>query len=539
MKRFLFIFLVLLLSLPAVWPFFQKGFFWTQDIIYLARIQAASHALADGQFPLRWVSDFRYGEPLFNYYAPLPYYLASFVHLLGFDFITTAKILFIIITAISGLLMYFLAKEYWGKWGGFLSTFLYIYAPYRAVDLYVRGTLSEVFAFVWFPAIFLTYHRYFQTQNKKYLWLGSLSLALLVLAHNIMSLIFIPFFLAFIIFSAYLIKKKKLLIPTFFSFILGLGLSTFFWVPAFFEKGLVQSQKTVLSLDNFVNQFVKFQNFFKPNWNGFSITHELGIVHLVFAVLAIISAIILFRNNKKNSFFIIFLFLLLLISLFMQSVQSLNFWLFIPPLQFVQFPWRFAGLSIFFLSFLGGSFLYLIKSPKLSITIVGIAIITTLFLQKNYFQPPQIQSNATDQNFIILEDAYLPKDYVPIGVKIDLPKKINGPVIAKDYSGLPVINIVKKSNFYSFNLNLEKPEEIVLPVYYFPGWRAFNKSKEIALKKQPQTGLILLSLPSGDQEISLKLTDTPLRRNSGLVSLLSLGAIGLLLLITTRKKSSA
>src|SRR3972149_6939967 len=40
------------------------------------------------------------------------------------------------------------------RFGGVLSAIFYIWAPYHAVDVYVRGAMNEAWALVFFPAIF-------------------------------------------------------------------------------------------------------------------------------------------------------------------------------------------------------------------------------------------------------------------------------------------------------------------------------------------------------------------------------------------------
>jgi hypothetical protein len=38
-----------------------------------------------------------------------------------------------------------------------MSSVFYVWAPYRALDVYVRGAMNESWAFVWFPLIFVGY----------------------------------------------------------------------------------------------------------------------------------------------------------------------------------------------------------------------------------------------------------------------------------------------------------------------------------------------------------------------------------------------
>src|SRR4030066_728885 len=112
----------------------------------------------DGQIPCRWSPDmsFGYGQAMFNFYSAFPYYLGLLYKLVfSASFIGSAKFLFAASLLIAGFGMFFLAKELWGYLGGIVSLVLYTYAPYHAVDVYVRGALSESFALAVLPFVWL------------------------------------------------------------------------------------------------------------------------------------------------------------------------------------------------------------------------------------------------------------------------------------------------------------------------------------------------------------------------------------------------
>src|SRR3990172_3966639 len=115
------------------------------DDTQVVRVQQMAQALRDGQFPVRWVADlgYGYGYPIFNFYSPLPYYIGGFFNLIGFDALVATKIMFALGILLSGIFMYFLAREFWGEVGGIVSGLFYVYAPYHALDIYVRGAVDE------------------------------------------------------------------------------------------------------------------------------------------------------------------------------------------------------------------------------------------------------------------------------------------------------------------------------------------------------------------------------------------------------------
>src|SRR3989344_7137682 len=155
-------FLRKIISRPNFWPlviviFFgllagrtllPPGYFNMHDDLQMMRQLEMEKCFLDLQIPCRWVSDMGYGFgfPLFNYYPPLPYLIGQGIRLFGFSFVNTIKILFSLSFLVSGVTMYFLAKEFFGRFGGVVSSIFYIWAHYHAVDIYVRGAMNEAWA---------------------------------------------------------------------------------------------------------------------------------------------------------------------------------------------------------------------------------------------------------------------------------------------------------------------------------------------------------------------------------------------------------
>src|SRR3989304_8222601 len=117
------ILIVLILSFFSIKPLLMSGFFPIHDDTQVARVYEMGKALSDGMFPVRWVSDlgYGYGYPIFNFYAPLAYYIGGFFNLIGFDALVATKIMFALGILLSGIFMYFLAREFWGEVGGMVS----------------------------------------------------------------------------------------------------------------------------------------------------------------------------------------------------------------------------------------------------------------------------------------------------------------------------------------------------------------------------------------------------------------------------------
>jgi hypothetical protein len=526
--------LIVILALPACFSLFHKGFFPTQDYIYVARIYEMDKALKDGQFPVRWVPDFRYGEPLFNFYAPLPYYMGSVVHTLGFSFLETTKILYGLGFLLSGLTMFLLAKEVFGKWGGIISSVFYIYAPYHSVDVYVRGALSESWALIFFPLIFLFALKLSKVKSINNLFGLALSLAGLFFTHNIMTILFTPFFLLFCLFLLFQTRDKGLVKYLFGGIVLGFGLGASFLLPAFFEKDLVQSSKLITGYFDFRGHFVEIRQFAQVFWgygaslfgNEDGMSFQVGVVHLAGLVLSVIALFIKKIRVKKVIPLVLFLSLEFMLSLFMQHNKSTPIWLLFPILAFTQFPWRFLGVSIFLLSFAVGSLgLYRQKGVILAVAFLTAA---AMLFNLQFFHPDSFYEHYTDDSMlnpkILGTDDKLPKDYLPIYVrvidsqKLTEPSVLSGKAEISDYS--------KRSASAEFNSSVSELANVEIPISYFPGWKVFSSGKELSLKEPTVRGLIQVELPEGQNQVSVKFTNTPIRSLGNSLTLLSALIIG-------------
>lgn len=175
-----------------------------------------ANALRDHQFPVRILKNFGYGYhyPLFNFYAPLPYYVGAFFNLAGFSVLNATKIMFFIPNLLSIIFMYILAKKITkNTWLSILAAILYIYFPYRAADNYVRGVAGEIYVMMFLPLLVLGVYEILHEEVHPRLRLNFLfiaSLAGIILSHNIYAYIVCLYLAIFCLFYfLYGIFKKE------------------------------------------------------------------------------------------------------------------------------------------------------------------------------------------------------------------------------------------------------------------------------------------------------------------------------------------
>lgn len=406
-KQHWLFFISLIIVLPSLWPLFRLDFFRMHDWTHVARLVELDVALKAGQFPPRWAPDLGWGlgMPLFHFYGPLPYYLAELFYLIKLPAVWAIKAIFALNFFAGFYFMYFWAKSFWGKYGGLISATAFVYLPYRAVQFYVRGSLSELTAMTFLPLFF------YAASQKKY-WLSGLAWAGIFLSHNIIalfSLFFIPVYFLF-----HLKDWCRWLGVS----LLTLGLSAFFILPAFLEKNLTVVDSLTGGYFDYRFHFIYLRQLWQRSW-GYggsifgledNISFQLGWPHL----LLLLPAVRLWRRQ-------IYIWLSLGITIFMMTFHSQFIWDRVPILALAQFPWRLLTFAGLFVAFLAGSIFSIPSFREWGIfhsrNVLAVLITLIMGLNINYFRPekfaPVEDYYYTDRQRIESEMSNILQDYIP------------------------------------------------------------------------------------------------------------------------------
>lgn len=432
--------IVIGLSIWAIWPILQPGFFPMHDDTQPARVFEMAKSLKAGMFPVRWVFDLGYGlgYPIFNFYAPLAYYFGAIFFLLGFDAIIATKIMMITGILLSGVFMYLFTKDIWGKIGGIVSALFYVYVPYHGVNIYVRGAVGEFWAYAFIPLVFFGLRNTFKTSKLRYIFFGALGYAGIILSHNLTAFMVTPLIAAYIFCLSILTYRDKnfkkiyqLLSVVFF----GVLISAFYWLPVLLEIKNTNVISQVSGGSDFRNNFVCFSQFWNSPWGyGGSVkgcvdgmSFILGKIHILvsFAALLISFVLIFLKVKTKKVYFTLGAFLVFVISVFLMTEASKPIWELVSPMAYFQYPWRFLNIAAFSSSILAGfitwSLTFYRKKAPLTYQIILALFITfsLLFLDVKYFTAQKIirvdSSYYTSEvnlkwRISKISDEYLPKN---------------------------------------------------------------------------------------------------------------------------------
>lgn len=514
--------LLLSLTLPAWWYLLRPGYFSMHDDLQIMRLFQMDKCLTDGQIPCRYSPDmvWGYGQAMFNYYSAFPYYLGTVFTKFFLSYIMAAKLLFLLALMGAGIGMYLLAREFWGEKGALFSALLYVYAPYHALDIYVRGALAESFALMLLPFVWHGFYLLSQKRRWKYLLYTSIAFGLMLMTHNISLVLAAPFTALWVIYLLFKAKNARLLIDYMFVGAISLSLASFFILPAFFERNLIQANLFINNYYDFHAHFLSLrQLFFERTW-GFGgsvfgpqdgMSFQIGWVHTASCLLAALVSWRLWKQAKAKFFLVWFLLIMLAGATFMTHGRSNFVWEAFPLLEFVQFPWRFLGLSIFFVSLLGGS-LFALKMPRF---LLPVLIFLLVALNYNYFRGEHYYSHETDATKLTGKNLVEQKmaavlDYLPQTAATN-PKAM-APSHALVLRGeAETLNFSKKSNYFFFDAKVYQAAQIAVPVIYFPGWTVYSEDQRLEIIPTPDLGLVSVNLEPGTYMIRGFFEETPFR----------------------------
>ncbi len=539
MKKIIFPLLLLIFSIIPLVNLLNSGFPVTHDgQDHIARIASFYQNLTEGNTVPRWAANLNwgYGHPILMFLYPLPSYLASFFHFLGFSLIDSTKLVFAVGFILSGFTMYIWVKNYLGKEAGLLAGVLYMFAPYRFVDLYVRGAIGEHMAFVFPPLILYSILKLSSKFSYRYLLLGSFSFAFLVLSHNAISLIFIPLILAYVFFLLFSSEYKfRFLSLVFLFLIIGFGLSSFFWMPAFFEGKY--TLRDIVTKGTYVSSFVSFNQFIYGPWSyggSGQFTVQIGIIHWVATILSLPAAFFLYRKKNRLWIMVLALFLFFWITLFLMTDYSFPVWQKVTTLQKFQFPWRFLSLTVFITSVLGAIFISFMPK-KFKFPVVIILILITLFSTRNYWHAQGYFLKPNNFFTSVYNGTTDTGESAPIWSVRFMEKRPSQEIEIISGQG-EIKKLFRNSTSHHYQIIANEKLRIRENTLYFPGWKVLVDGKETDVEFQdPQSrGLITFYIPKGNHFVSLIFTETKVRLLADLISLFSLVGIGFYSILKTR-----
>ena len=518
-------------------------------VFHVFQADQFNRGLGGGAVLPRWVlsSGNGYGSPNFIFYAPLSYYLVALLHLIVPSSIISIILAIWISFFLSGATMLLAVKRISGEEGSLLPAMLYQFLPFHLLNLYGRGAFAELCAYAWFPLIILFMY---ETLSVKDVRLApvflSISYAGLILTHLVSAFMFTFVSMVYLSYNYIDCKCVKASLYATFSLVTGLGIASFYLLPAIFERKLVQLNYVF----NYI--FSDYRNNFLFMADNFSAPFYITLQAAVFLeiILFVAVALLLFRNNREQlqrshniAMSIIFVAAFLL-----ATPLSAPLWGILPVFTTLQFPWRWVSVMELSLCFLAGAAFSRINlhHPQVMAR-MALYSIAALFLASLILIIKNDSVHSTQFLNMILDEEQvrhytnLPKEYTPIWAT-DVEKLITGDNTEKvsTLSGRADYHIVEwQPERRVIGVSALTPALVRISTFYYPGWKAELDGKKSDIAIENKTGAMLVNVPRGDHALKLIFGDTSLRVFSRYVSYGSCVVLAIFALFSIKKRIEA
>ncbi len=505
MKYLLFVGLLLFYLHPLLTP----GLLITHDgDVLVARIAAYSKAFTDWHIPPRWAGDlnYGYGAPVFIFFYPLLGYLGALFHGIGFSYMHAYTLLAAVSFIGCGASFFLWLRSRIDAKGAAIGAIFYALSPYHFLNLYVRGDIGELMALAIAPLVLWAI-------EKSAVILGSIVYALLILSHHGIAFLLTP---AFVV---YAFVQKRSILP----FVLGLGLSSYFWLAALGERGYTAAERLFGSF--YQNHFLDGATLIWSPW-GFGdrvraiggLAPQIGPVHTLVFIFAV-CVLWKVRALRKELFFWLGV---LCVSLFFLLPISVVVWEHVSLLRSMGFPWRFIGVVHIAIAAVIGialttkpmqKFMYLFFLLLFLMSIPLIDAVGSIVKDDSYWEAYPGSTSFHGEATTVWT----------AGDPFAYPQK---PIEIID-GAATVSAIERKTQRHEFVVAAKTSAKIVDNTTYFPGWQVFVNGKKTPIEFQDPNyrGLITFSVPAGISSVEVKFTESPVRLLSDIISLATLFGI--------------
>ena len=529
--------LIIIASIIISIPLANKSLNIYRDdgIQHICRIIGTEQTLADKQFLPMIMSNLcnNFGYSWNIFYSPLTAYMSVMFRIFNFSYVNCLKLCMFVIVLLSGLTMYKLTLRITkNKKLATLASIIYILAPYRITDMYIRTALAELASFIFIPIVFEGLYIIVNEEKKSYkLALGA---AGLILTHQVIAMYTAIICFAYLIVFFKKLKSKTVLKNIGVNLLFCILMTSFYWV------GLLQHYFNT-SYEVFVPGRMEREEvliFYKAKFSQLFITNSeqtmiyaIGLLSVIGLVLTPIAYKKIPEEYKKTYMF----FLITGIVLIGMTLSIFPFEKLPQALTILQFTFRLFTFTSFFFAFVvATNFAILIKDFK-TLDIVVLLTISILLLvpykSKLDFnlkdnEERLINGVRVSENTGRVHAGMASMEYLPTKAFKNLKYIANrkDEVIVLDNDEAVISDYTKQASNMNCKIsNINKETTIELPYIYYLGYRVYANGQEIKYTES-DNGFIQINIAK-DSQIKVKYLGTNEMLISYAVSIISFATI--------------
>lgn len=548
-EKYFSIIIILIASIFVCIPLMSKNIDMTYDdgIQHICRLIGTYQSLQEGETAImsNFCNGFGYSWNLF--YSPLTAYMPLIFKLIGVSFATCIKLFMFLVVFLSGYFMYiFIKKVTKNNNIAILAGILYIFAPYRLTDMYIRNALAELTSFMFLPLIFLGLYNLFNSigipHSNKHVYipliLGSVGL---ILTHTVITMYTAIFALIYVLINLIRkstdkeYRKKDIVKILLICALLILVITSFFWAPLLelknranyevFKEGRMERTEVLVAykLDFYRLFFTKSTDY---------MIYEIGIITLLGLVLTPIAI----KKIKQEKYYKLYLFAL--ISGIVCCIMTLKIFPFekLPSiLKMLQFTFRLLEFSSFFFAFVAAINIVIVskklEKKEIVILLVVMMLLTIPFSShlrtlENYDEERLINTVPVTENTGRVHAGCASFEYLPSKAfenRNYIETRTQNAIVTNGTAQIE--SEIKEGSKMNFTLRYVLEEsEIELPYIYYTGYSVtleYNGRKIDLKTYETEKGFVGIKVPILEEgKVEVKYTGTTIMKLSGFISVI-------------------
>ncbi|MDK2970565.1 MAG: hypothetical protein PWP23_320 [Candidatus Sumerlaeota bacterium] len=540
-----------LLFVASLWT--RAGWFDSHESIHqLTRLFEMTEALRGGQFPVRWSDNLMggHGLPFFNFYAPFAFYLAGLFHLAGFSLESAWKMEFVVAAWAGAAGMYGLVRGRAGRAAGGVAAMLFLFAPYHALTLYVRGNAAEFTALCVWPLAFWGVDAALRggRWRRPALPAAALAIGALAFSHTVTAYIAAWNLVAWGAFvwwresrPAWRVRAPRLAAILAFTGLAGAAIAAFYALPAVHDLRYC-STHVLYERTRFFDHYPTPIQLLLPHW-GFGpslpgpvdeMDFHLGIA--LWLGVAAAAVVLVLRRRSELAPWIAAGLAGTFVHVFLMLDVSRPVWGLLPGSAYLQFPWRLLIPAVFWACVASGWALgamlqgraWTASRTALAISCAVLPVLLGVWFCKPARWIPEPPVYVADRLRLAIIDTaegeYLPR-WVADRPTVPSRRHLLGP-------GGEVLGemIAFDSARYEFEVRVPGNTTATFEHFHYPGWTAEADGQPVAITPHDGTGFMEFPLAAGTAHVLVEFRGTALHRGTNVLSGLAvLGTLGWLL----------
>ena len=519
-----------ILAVLVVSPFFFRGTSNGHDLTFHVNswIEVARQWKAGILYP-HWAAFANYGagEPRFIFYPPISWTCGALLGLI-LPWQAVPGTFSALICVGAGTSMFLFAREWLDDRTAVLAALIYAVNPYLLVVIYERGAFAEMIAAIWLPGILLFALRQRGGFAKNVLLLG-LHIAAVWLT-NLPAAVISSYLLAGVVLARAIQQRRwEPVLRAAAAMLLGLGLASFYLVPAIYEQRWVQIGQAVSSgaspKDNFL--FARTSD----------AEHDAVLLRTsIFATIEFIALIILgvlgrSLKERARDLYNLLLGIAIATLVLLLPISGL-IWRYAPKLMFVQFPWRWLLVLNVVLAFFAGV-AFARKQARYAHAIVLPLVIFVCywqFHQKIYDEdrPVALAEQIANGEGYEGTDEYTPLHADNSNLQPLMPRVAIEVTTDEEENQKPAPGTLAHSSFQEWTaehqrltIDAKVPTQDTLRLLDYPAWSVKLNGQPFARTPKDDDGRIVLALPAGHHDVDVAYERTPDHTAGVLLSMFS------------------